>query len=854
MGIQFFCANPRRRQAVLDHPTLNGIDYLEVLDRDALATEPPMDTPRQRTLLVRFLKALPGDLGGRNVLIRGGVRVSPVRVLWAGRAGDADALLAAGRITPSERDHLLSLAEPDHVLAVRTDAEGDYSTYRLLLVTSPTRPTPPPGFDPVLSRVDFSFKVECPGEFDCETREVCPPEPRDEPVIDYLAKDYASFRRLILDRLAVVMPDWRERSPADLGMTLVELLAYAGDHLSYYQDAAATEAYLGTARRRISLRRHARLLDYPMHDGCNARVWVAFQVDAGGDGALLPRRDPVHGTPTRLLTRVPEGRVVRPDDLERILSAHAPEVFELMEDLRLHQAHNRMDFHTWGDEACCLPAGATRATLKDRADRRLRLRPGDVLIFQEMLDPGTGRPQDADRAHRHAVRLTRVHPEARVDDTGRRIPGPLVADPLFDQPIVEIEWDDRDALPFPLCISTVVDGSLVEGVSAALGNVALADHGCTLPREEALPEPGGHLRFRPRLSRPGITHRVPDDPEALRARPAAEALHQDPRRALPAVELSGDGNRWLPRRDLLASDRFAPEFVVEMENDGRARLRFGDGRTYGRRPPATPLMARYRTGNGRAGNVGPDSIRHVVTGVGGITHVTNPLPARGGVDPEDPEEVRQYAPQAFRTQERAVTEADYAAVARRHPEVQMAVATRRWTGSWYTLFLTVDRMGGRPVDARFEAELRAFLERFRLAGHDLEIDGPRFVPLEIVLTVCVAPGYFRDQVKEALLEVFSNRDLPDGRRGFFHPDRFTFGQPVHLSPIVAAAMDVPGVQWVDAEETPAKPNRFRRWGEPSHGEAAQGRIPMGRLEIARLDNDPSRPENGKIDFVMVGGL
>ena len=53
---------------------------------------------------------------------------------------------------------------------------------------------------------------------------------RPPPPIDYLAKDYASFRRLMLDRLALLVPDWRERNPADLGVALVELLAYAGDH------------------------------------------------------------------------------------------------------------------------------------------------------------------------------------------------------------------------------------------------------------------------------------------------------------------------------------------------------------------------------------------------------------------------------------------------------------------------------------------------------------------------------------------------------------------------------------------------------------------------------------------------
>ncbi len=57
---------------------------------------------------------------------------------------------------------------------------------------------------------------------------------------------------LMLDRLAEMLPDWNERNPADLGIALVELMAYAADHLSYYQDAVATEAYLGTARKRVS--------------------------------------------------------------------------------------------------------------------------------------------------------------------------------------------------------------------------------------------------------------------------------------------------------------------------------------------------------------------------------------------------------------------------------------------------------------------------------------------------------------------------------------------------------------------------------------------------------------------------
>src|SRR5207245_5276350 len=128
--------------------------------------------------------------------------------------------------------------------------------------------------------IDFSFKVECPSDFDCKPVHLCPEADPDEPDIDYLAKDYGSFRRLLLDRMSQLVPQWRQSSAADTGIALVELLSYVGDHLSYQQDAIATEAYLETARRRVSLRRHALLVDYPMHDGCNARAWLQLQVKA----------------------------------------------------------------------------------------------------------------------------------------------------------------------------------------------------------------------------------------------------------------------------------------------------------------------------------------------------------------------------------------------------------------------------------------------------------------------------------------------------------------------------------------------------------------------------------------------
>jgi hypothetical protein len=51
--VTYSCCDELRRQAVRDHPTLNGIDFLEVIDRAA-----PTEAERQRKLEVHFREAV----------------------------------------------------------------------------------------------------------------------------------------------------------------------------------------------------------------------------------------------------------------------------------------------------------------------------------------------------------------------------------------------------------------------------------------------------------------------------------------------------------------------------------------------------------------------------------------------------------------------------------------------------------------------------------------------------------------------------------------------------------------------------------------------------------------------------
>jgi predicted phage baseplate assembly protein len=323
-----------------------------------------------------------------------------------------------------------------------------------------------------------------------------------------------------------------------------------------------------------------------------------------------------------------------------------------------------------------------------------------------------------------------------------------------------------------------------------------------------------------------------------------------PDEAMPSIALTGtvDGRdaTWRPLRDLLNARPDTPAFVIESESDATAVLRFGDD-AFGMRPQErTAFSAVYRVGNGPAGNVGAGALSHVVSGDPAIEGVRNPLPASGGLAPESIEDVRQRAPVAFRTQRRAVTADDYARVAGSHAEVQRAAASIRWTGSWRTVFVAADRFGGRPVDDAFEEALARHLEPFRMAGQDVEIEPARSVSLAVTMVVCVAPTHFRAHVAAALLDVFSSRTLPDGRRGVFHPDHFTFGQPLYLSTLYRAAQRVDGVESVHV-------TRFERLDQPGPLGIDTGRLAAAGREILRLDNDRNFPERGVFELVPRGG-
>ena len=413
----YHCCDERRRRAVR---RACGPERHRLSSRCWTARR-PLASPRQRTLLVRFVKAAPA-LTAENFEITGGERIDRRR----DRVGDARRRARPGaRPRQAERAFLAALPDPDggdraphqlqrrlfHLHAApgrgggRHRAAGRHRPAALARSTSPSRSSARPTST-------------------ARPRDVCPEPAEETPQISYLAKDYRSFRRLMLDRMAqITAASGASATPPTSGVALVEMLAYVGDRLSYAQDAVATEAYLGTARRRVSVRRHARLVDYAMHDGANARVWVQVLV-AGGDPVPLVRAD------DRFLTRLPGV------DAARATAGDGPDVrppaAPAAAGVRAAAGQDALR-PTTTTSTSTTGAKASAACPRARRGRRCagdfpNLAPGDVLVFEEMP-----RPAHRPRRRRRSAQALRRAPRAG----GRRPRGPA------DRPA---DADHRDPL------------------------------------------------------------------------------------------------------------------------------------------------------------------------------------------------------------------------------------------------------------------------------------------------------------------------------------------------------------------------------------------------------------------------
>ena len=230
-------------------------------------------------------------------------------------------------------------------------------------------------------------------------------------------------------------------------------------------------------------------------------------------------------------------------------------------------------------------------------------------------------------------------------------------------------------------------------------------------------------------------------------------------------------------------------FVVRQEPNGDSRVLFGDGER-GARPPTggDNVRADYRHGAGAA-KPPPGSIHQIKRPVPGLASVRGPLPATGGADAEGSDELKERAPAAALTLGRAVSTADFRALALGFPGVLNASAEWTWDGrrqrAAAKLWIIAD--AGDPAE-----DLAAWLRG--LAAVDLTIAVEEAAPAafsSLAITLEIAPRHAADVVRHA-----ARAALFDPKTGLLAPRNVTIGAPLFRSALSLRLHQVAGVQSV----------------------------------------------------------
>jgi len=115
---------------------------------------------------------------------------------------------------------------------------------------------PNPAFDTLFNSTAFDGQVE--SDF---YRLGTIPDAVKKTLINYSSQDFAEIKENLVNYVKAVYPeDYNSFSESDLGMMLLELVAYMGSVLSYKADAIAQEMYLPTAQSNNSIRKLLELI------------------------------------------------------------------------------------------------------------------------------------------------------------------------------------------------------------------------------------------------------------------------------------------------------------------------------------------------------------------------------------------------------------------------------------------------------------------------------------------------------------------------------------------------------------------------------------------------------------------
>lgn len=296
------------------------------------------------------------------------------------------------------------------------------------------------------------------------------------------------------------------------------------------------------------------------------------------------------------------------------------------------------------------------------------------------------------------------------------------------------------------------------------------------------------------------------------------------------VDDDGTVERWNLRETLAFSQDAQHDFVVAIDENDQATIKFGDGR-FGAIPrEGAEIFATYRVGGGAHGNVPAGSITTIVDAPQLnvlAVQISNPLAATGGADRESIEHAVFLAPQVYRSQQRAVTADDYRALALNYQGVGKVRAV---ASSANIVQLNIAPASGGYVSDTLRAGLLAYFEDKRPVTTRITIADVDYVDVYVSARVEVESYYEQAEVAERVRAAAAR---------LLAFEQVDFKQKLYLSKWYEAIEAVAGVRSVYISE-------FRR--NPPGADTEPGVISMGDNEIPQVPDNLAYAGGIRLEF------
>ena len=559
--------------------------------------------------------------------------------------------------------------------------------------------------------------------------------------LEYTDRDYDSILTFIKSRLSSVFPDWTDHELTNVGIVLVEAVAYVGDALSYYQDRQINEAFLVTATERENVIAHLQHIGYRMATATPAEVYLLFTLDK----------------------TYTENVVITAN--EKIKTTDGTVVFETQASLTIQAGA------TYGNTDTIVTLAND---LKEQYEAH-RIRTLDNIHGAEDTGNVVSSPDASDLAS--AIILLN---ELKADYEAHRI---LTANNVHDAP------DTGNAVTAPDATDLQTAAALANDLKARYEAHRIKEdsvHGNPDVYDQVTIVSVGYvLAYEGQTIGPDTAGRSDGTADQ------AFSLSQSPF-IWDSQAVSIEGIPWTRVDDFLSSSGSSQHYTVTVNADDLATLRFGDGVNGAIPPDGVAVNVSYRIGGGTDGNVDTNRLTRLnrtFTTVGGTpvkVSVTNPEAAVGGEDRESAQSGKLKGPRIFKTNERSITKSDFESNSMAVIGVARALAHTVNEDSDIpenTVYVYIVPTGGGMATMALRDEVYDYLlnDKPKTLTQRLEVYSAAYETVSIEAEIFYKKDYNPNNVKDAVrdaLQVFFSPDNLDETTGAYTVE---FGERIGIS-------------------------------------------------------------------------